>query len=497
MRVVVDSMKGDSSTPIPPAVLDSVKGAVYRAYISKEGRPGKLEATSGTSAASQVQGLLSDFFPWVRAGIRPGQSWADTSVTTTGEGADTVTVRRVTNYRAVPPEPKQPAKSIRVATEYSSQVAGSQPTPSGSARIEGNGSGKGSYLVSPEGHYLGGEWEAVLGTAAVGVLCAAAVADQSPADHQGQRDQVNELRGRPRPLALVTGSLLLAACASGSGVRTTETPEPEPGAPSSGTPAPSAGHGPAITYGPLRAAGFRLERHDSLTFEFEGGATQQQARDRVAFLRVSLAQASAPGEQLLTVVLDSLQAVENGVPVAPDSLLAVRGTQWTATLAPGTGLSPFKANRASTLGDEVQGRLPLLFPTLPAGGVREGMAWTDTTRYEVVADAFPGTEEAVVTYQASTGEANSRQGDRAREQRHLHPLRDADAGRPGDADEGLRQPEGRPSDRDGRRSDRGRRQRRRRDDDLGAGGGSDRPREAVRYLHHYVHSVFLPLNHSS
>ena len=159
MRVVVDSMKGDSSTPIPPAVLDSVKGAVYRAYISKEGRPGKLEATSGTSAASQVQGLLSDFFPWVRAGIRPGQSWADTSVTTTGEGADTVTVRRVTNYRAVPPEPKQPAKSIRVATEYSSQVAGSQPTPSGSARIEGNGSGKGSYLVSPEGHYLGGEWE--------------------------------------------------------------------------------------------------------------------------------------------------------------------------------------------------------------------------------------------------------------------------------------------------------------------------------------------------
>ncbi len=220
---------------------------------------------------------------------------------------------------------------------------------------------------------------------------------------------MNELRGRPRPLALVTGSLLLAACASGSGVRTTETPEPEPGAPSSGTPAPSAGHGPAITYGPLRAAGFRLERHDSLTFEFEGGATQQQARDRVAFLRVSLAQASAPGEQLLTVVLDSLQAVENGVPVAPDSLLAVRGTQWTATLAPGTGLSPFKANRASTLGDEVQGRLPLLFPTLPAGGVREGMAWTDTTRYEVVADAFPGTEEAVVTYQASTGEANSRQ----------------------------------------------------------------------------------------
>jgi hypothetical protein len=159
MRVVVDSIKGDSTTPIPTAVLDSVRGAVYGAFITKEGRPGRLETSNASGAAGQIQGLLSDFFPWVRAGIRPGQAWADTSVNSTGEGADTVTVKRVINYRAVPPEPKQPAKSVRVATDYSSEVAGSQPTPSGSARIEGNGTGTGSYLVSPEGQYLGGEWE--------------------------------------------------------------------------------------------------------------------------------------------------------------------------------------------------------------------------------------------------------------------------------------------------------------------------------------------------
>jgi hypothetical protein len=158
----------------------------------------------------------------------------------------------------------------------------------------------------------------------------------------------------------------------------------------------------------MRGVAFRFERHDSLTFSYEGGATQQQARDRVAFLRVSLSQAATPGDYRVTVLLDSLQAIENGTPVAPDSLLAVRGTEWTATLASSTGLSNFKASRTSTLGDEVQGRLPLLFPTLPAGGVREGMAWTDTTRYDVVADAFPGTEEAVVTYQASAAEAGSR-----------------------------------------------------------------------------------------
>lgn len=159
MRVVVDSMRGDSATPIAPAVFDSVRGTEYRAFVTREGKPGLLQAASGTPAAAQVQGLLADFFPWVRAGLRPGQSWADTTVRTTGEGADSVTVRRVTNYRAGAPEPRQPRKAVRVATDYTSQVAGSQPTPSGSARIEGTGSGKGSYLVSPDGHYLGGEWE--------------------------------------------------------------------------------------------------------------------------------------------------------------------------------------------------------------------------------------------------------------------------------------------------------------------------------------------------
>jgi hypothetical protein len=211
-----------------------------------------------------------------------------------------------------------------------------------------------------------------------------------------------------RALAFRLGPLLLAACASGSGVRPSETPAPEPGSPTTPTPTPSGGHGPAITYAPMRAAAFRFEGHDSLTFEYEGGATQQQTRDRVAYLRVSLAQAPTAGEYGVTVLLDSLQAIENGTPVAPDSVLAVRGTQWTATLAPGTGLSPFKASRASTLGDEVQGRLPLLFPTLPTGGVREGMAWTDTTQYEVSADAFPGLEEAVVTYQASGEESGTK-----------------------------------------------------------------------------------------
>ena len=49
------------------------------------------------------------------------------------------------------------------------------------------------------------------------------------------------------------------------------------------------------------------------------------------------------------------------------------------------------------------GRLQLLFPRLPSGGARDGMEWTDSTSYKLVADAFPGTEHAINTYRAAGG----------------------------------------------------------------------------------------------
>jgi hypothetical protein len=158
MRVVVDSMRGDSAAPIPPEVLDSARGAVFHGFVTREGRPSRLEAAGSDPSAAQIQGLVSDFYPWARAGIKVGDTWTDTSSVTTGSAPDTVTVRRVTRYRATGTQAgDRPA--VRVATEYTSEVAGSQPTPSGSAKIQGTGGGKGSYLISPDGRYLGGEWE--------------------------------------------------------------------------------------------------------------------------------------------------------------------------------------------------------------------------------------------------------------------------------------------------------------------------------------------------
>ena len=159
MKVVIDSVKGDSATPIPAAVLDSARGGEFRAFVSKAGKPSPLTPTGTSPAATQVQGLLVDFFPWVRAGLKVGEAWVDTTVNTTGAGSDTVTVRRITSYKAAGSETRGTVRAVRVTTEHQSNVAGVQPTPQGPAKIDGTGGGTGSYYVSPDGRYLGGAWE--------------------------------------------------------------------------------------------------------------------------------------------------------------------------------------------------------------------------------------------------------------------------------------------------------------------------------------------------
>ncbi len=205
-------------------------------------------------------------------------------------------------------------------------------------------------------------------------------------------------------LYLLAGSLLLAACSSATSGTGGPSPSPEAGP---NEPAePSTGRGPEVSYRLVRNAGYRLERHDSLSLQYPGGASQEQVRSRIAVVHLTVGESPTPGTYQVTIKLDSLQAWENGVPVTPDSIAETYGTIWTATLSENGVLSPLQPNRPSTLGDELGGRLRFLFPALPAGGTREGMEWTDTTKYQLVADAFPGTEQSITTYRATDTEAS-------------------------------------------------------------------------------------------
>jgi hypothetical protein len=215
-------------------------------------------------------------------------------------------------------------------------------------------------------------------------------------------------RQRVAPGVLLT-AVLLAGCSSSTSSAPPSAPTPKPGEPAAPEPT-TPGHGAAVSYRPVRNAAYRLERHDSLSLQYPGGATQDQVRDRVAFLHVTVGESSTPGTYQVTILLDSLDARENGQPVSSDSVAAVRGTRWTASLTPTGGLSALTPDRTGTLPDELTGRLRLLFPALPAGGVREGMEWTDTTEYRLTADAFPGSERAVTTYHATGSDAGTSKG---------------------------------------------------------------------------------------
>ncbi len=159
VRVVVDSMHGDSTSPIPAAVFDSAKGAEFRAFLTAAGKLSELEAVNVSPAAYRIQGFLTDFFPWVKAGVKSGEQWADTSSKTTTDGTDSVVVKRVTSYRVMGNETRDRRKAVRIASDYTSNVVGTQPTPNGPAKIRGSGKGAGTYFVSPDGLYLGGDWQ--------------------------------------------------------------------------------------------------------------------------------------------------------------------------------------------------------------------------------------------------------------------------------------------------------------------------------------------------
>jgi hypothetical protein len=203
------------------------------------------------------------------------------------------------------------------------------------------------------------------------------------------------------PLALLAAALVVGGCGSSTATAGgPEGPAPQPIDPDA-PPAPEDGRGPAMTYRPVSGAVYRLEHRDSLVLQYDGGASQTQARDRVAFVHLTIAEAPEQGTYQVSVTLDSLEALESGNPVPPDSVAAARGTVWTGTLSSVGTLSELRPDRSGTLTDELAGHLRLLFPALPQGGVREGMQWTDSTSYPLVSDAFTGTESSVTVYRAA------------------------------------------------------------------------------------------------
>jgi len=112
-----------------------------------------------------------------------------------------------------------------------------------------------------------------------------------------------------------------------------------------------------VTYRPVSGARYRVEHHDSLVFEYQGGGNQTQTRDRVALVHLTIAQGPTRGSYRVAVTLDSLEAMESGNSVPFDSVLAALGTTWSGTLSEVGTLSELKPDRPGTLTAELAGYL--------------------------------------------------------------------------------------------------------------------------------------------
>ena len=296
VRVVVDSMRGDSAAPIPAAVFDSAKGAEFHAFLSAAGKLGELEAVNASPAALRVQGFLTDFFPVGQGGRQgrravgrhqrqghdrrhrqrrrqaghglPGRRQGDPGLAEGAQGRERIHLDR--GRHPAHAERARPHRRLRARA----------PAPTSSA---------------PRASYLGGDWQ--LRSA---LTISGAFANEPLPITITQTTKVTALKmtrcGSARPPGALLAALLLAGC-GGSTAGNAPTPAPAPHAGRSRGAGADArpGHGPAVTYKPVRNAAYRLERHDSLSLQYPGGATQEQVRDRIAFLRVTVTESPTPG----------------------------------------------------------------------------------------------------------------------------------------------------------------------------------------------------------
>jgi hypothetical protein len=198
--------------------------------------------------------------------------------------------------------------------------------------------------------------------------------------------------------------LIVTACSTGRGGETRPRPADGPATGPDGTieaPVPVAPG--AVVYRPTPATTFALHRRDSLTLQLPGGASQVQEFRRTAYLGITVRGAAPPYE--VAIQLDSLR--QQGGSVPPDSLYRAEGTRWTAALTPNGELTDLRADRSSTVGDQVGATLPVLFPALPLAGLEQGSAWTDTTQRSLKADAFDAIERAVTNYRATAADGRA------------------------------------------------------------------------------------------
>jgi hypothetical protein len=160
LYVKVDSLAFDGTAPVTTESLDSARGGEVRGFVNASNRVSDLSANpSGSVLLGQVQGMVHSFFPRVKAGAKPGDTWMDTTTVRDESGGNNLTTVVVTNYTAAGAETQAGVATVKLDAKASSTVTGTMQSPqTGPLEVEGTTTTTGTLFVGPDGRFWGASY---------------------------------------------------------------------------------------------------------------------------------------------------------------------------------------------------------------------------------------------------------------------------------------------------------------------------------------------------
>ena len=159
VHVVVDSLKVVTDIPqITPATIDSAKGGMIHGFVDPTGHIKNVTSKpGGNPLLTSVQGIVNALFPRVKAGVKTGDRWVDTTEVVNANDGNNTKVKLVLNYSAEGTEPVAGMPGVKVSASSTSVVSGTMENPmAGTMEVEGTGTGTGTFYIGSDTRFLGG-----------------------------------------------------------------------------------------------------------------------------------------------------------------------------------------------------------------------------------------------------------------------------------------------------------------------------------------------------
>ena len=160
LYVKVDSLAFDGTAPVTQEALDSARGGEVRGFVNASNRVTELSISpSGSVLLGQIKGMAHTFFPKMKTGAKPGETWTDTTSVTDDSGGNNLTNVVVTQYTAAGAETRAGIATVKVDAKASSTVTGTMQSPqTGTMEVEGTSTTTGTLFVGPDGRFWGASY---------------------------------------------------------------------------------------------------------------------------------------------------------------------------------------------------------------------------------------------------------------------------------------------------------------------------------------------------